>query len=218
MSLHFITSMCFCGCLSQLLCLDYRQSWICSFVKSSVNPPTQTHHHRFEPLFPSPVYTPCLFLEHPSLEYQFSEGCRSSLDHGLFPAFIHGSVGTWWTECMNVRINEWESPINRFNYVQFLRHFPGRGNQHVSSLSPTKKFSVKSITWLSPGYGTAVAPTRNRCREGCEVYQVAMFLFLFLGRPKWGTEILLSSSTLQHAWLLAWYPRPLISPGGLALF
>lgn len=86
-----------------------------------------------------------------------------------------------WTECVNVRINEWESPINRFNYVQFLRHFPGRGNQHVSSLSPTKEVQceVQSPQAGAPGYGTAVAPTRNRCQKavrspGCNV----PFLFL----------------------------------------
>ena len=49
-----------------------------------------------------------------------------------------------WTERVNVRINEWESPINRFNYVRCLRHFPGRCNQHVSSLSPTERSSVWS--------------------------------------------------------------------------
>lgn len=56
-----------------------------SFVKSSVNPPTQTHHHRFEPLFP-PVYIPCLFLEHPSLEYQFSEDADQVL---IMVYFLH---------------------------------------------------------------------------------------------------------------------------------
>ena len=49
-----------------------------------------------------------------------------------------------WTEWVNVRISEWESPINRFNYVRCLRHFPGRCNQHVSSLSPTERSSVWS--------------------------------------------------------------------------
>lgn len=103
-----------------------------------------------------------------------------------------------WTECMNVRINEWESPINRFNYVSSSETFSWK-RQSACQQSPAPPKEVQcevqspAEPWLWNCCGTY--QETGAVRGYSWGLQVAMFLFF-----SWAAQVrdwvLLSSSTL----------------------